>query len=73
MDHLFTPKKVGAYTLSHRVIQDGTNKRTDAYGGPIENRVRFLREALEALISVWGADRVLRSDHRYGWFRWCKR
>ena len=39
-------------------IQDGSNKRTDAYGGPIENRVRFLREAVEALISVWGADRV---------------
>jgi N-ethylmaleimide reductase len=44
--------------LVDQFIQDGTNKRTDAYGGPIENRVRFLREALEALISVWGADRV---------------
>jgi N-ethylmaleimide reductase len=31
---------------------------TAAYGGPLENRVRFLREAVEALISVWGADRV---------------
>jgi N-ethylmaleimide reductase len=44
--------------LVDEFIQDGTNKRTDAYGGPIENRVRFLREAVEALISVWGADRV---------------
>ena len=44
--------------LVDQFIQDGTNKRTDAYGGPIENRVRFLREAVEALISVWGADRV---------------
>ena len=44
--------------LVDQFIQDGTNKRTDAYGGPIENRVRFLREATEALISVFGSDRV---------------
>ncbi len=44
--------------LVDQFIQDGTNKRTDAYGGPIENRVRFLRECLEALISVFGAGRV---------------
>jgi N-ethylmaleimide reductase len=44
--------------LVDQFIQDGTNKRTDAYGGPIETCVRFLREAVEALISVWGADRV---------------
>ena len=40
--------------LVDQFIQDGTNKRADAYGGPIENRVRFLREAVEALISVFG-------------------
>jgi N-ethylmaleimide reductase len=44
--------------LVDQFIQDGTNKRTDAYGGPVENRVRFLSETVEALISVWGADRV---------------
>lgn len=44
--------------LVDQFIQDGTNKRTDAYGGPIENRVRFLRECVEALISVWGPDKV---------------
>ncbi len=44
--------------LVDQFIQDGSNRRTDAYGGTVENRVRFLREALEALISVWGADRV---------------
>ncbi|WP_144152364.1 alkene reductase [Paraburkholderia sp. BCC1885] len=44
--------------LVDQFIQDGSNKRTDAYGGPIENRVRFLREAVEALISVFGAERV---------------
>ena len=44
--------------LVDQFIQDGTNKRTDAYGGPVENRVRFLREAVEALISVFGPERV---------------
>src|SRR6201996_4103703 len=44
--------------LVDQFIQDGTNHRTDAYGGSIENRSRFLKEAVEALISVWGADRV---------------
>lgn len=44
--------------LVDQFIQDGTNKRTDEYGGPVENRVRFLRESLEALISVFGPDRV---------------
>ena len=44
--------------LVDEFIQDGTNKRTDAYGGPIEARVRFLRESVEALISVWGENRV---------------
>lgn len=39
-------------------LQDGTNKRTDEYGGPIENRVRFPLQVLDALVSVWGADRV---------------
>lgn len=44
--------------LVDQFIQDGTNKRTDAYGGGIENRVRFLKEAVEALMSVWGPNRV---------------
>jgi len=39
-------------------LQDGTNKRTDAYGGTVEKRARFLLEATAALIEVWGADRV---------------
>ena len=34
------------------------NKRNDEYGGPIENRARFLLEVTQAAISVWGADRV---------------
>ena len=44
--------------LVEQFIQDGTNMRIDEYGGPVENRVRFLRETLEALVSVCGADRV---------------
>jgi N-ethylmaleimide reductase len=39
-------------------LQDGTNKRTDSYGGTIAKRARFPLELTEALVSVWGADRV---------------
>lgn len=39
-------------------LQDGTNRRTDGYGGSIENRMRFGTELTEALASVFGADRV---------------
>jgi 2,4-dienoyl-CoA reductase-like NADH-dependent reductase (Old Yellow Enzyme family) len=44
--------------LPDQFLQDGSNKRTDAYGGPIENRARFLLEATDAAISVWGPGRV---------------
>ena len=44
--------------LPDQFLQDGTNKRTDEYGGPIENRARFMLEVTRAAISVWGADRV---------------
>ncbi|MFJ3485433.1 alkene reductase [Pseudomonas sp. NPDC090202] len=44
--------------LPDQFLQDGTNKRTDAYGGPIENRARFLLEITAAAISVWGHGRV---------------
>ena len=36
----------------------GSNRRTDAYGGSLEGRTRFTLEAIEALCSVRGADRV---------------
>jgi N-ethylmaleimide reductase len=39
-------------------LQDGTNKRTDEYGGPVENRARLLLETLDAIVDVWGGDRV---------------
>ncbi|MBB3260895.1 2,4-dienoyl-CoA reductase-like NADH-dependent reductase (Old Yellow Enzyme family) [Paraburkholderia bannensis] len=44
--------------LLDQFLQDSTNKRTDAYGGPIENRARLLLEVTDACIDVWGADRV---------------
>jgi len=44
--------------LPDQFLQDKTNRRDDAYGGPVENRARFLMEATDAAISVWGADRV---------------
>jgi N-ethylmaleimide reductase len=44
--------------LPDQFLQDGSNKRTDEYGGPIENRARFLLEVTKGAISVWGADRV---------------
>ncbi len=39
-------------------LRDGVNGRTDAYGGSIENRARFLLEVTDAAIDVWGAGRV---------------
>lgn len=44
--------------LVDQFLQDGSNKRTDEYGGSIENRSRFLLEVVGALVSVWGQDRV---------------
>lgn len=44
--------------LLDQFLQDGSNKRTDEYGGSIENRSRFLLEVVSALTSVWGGDRV---------------
>jgi 2,4-dienoyl-CoA reductase-like NADH-dependent reductase (Old Yellow Enzyme family) len=44
--------------LLDQFLQDSTNKREDFYGGPIENRARLMLEVTDAVISVWGADRV---------------
>ncbi|MTI42798.1 N-ethylmaleimide reductase [Roseibium hamelinense] len=44
--------------LIDQFIRDGSNTRTDAYGGSIENRLRFLKEVTDAVTGVWGADRV---------------
>ncbi|HBL31182.1 MAG TPA: alkene reductase, partial [Acidobacteria bacterium] len=44
--------------LIDQFLRDGTNHRTDAYGGSLENRARFLLEVTRAVVAVWGADRV---------------
>jgi len=44
--------------LIDQFLQDNSNKRTDRYGGSIENRTQLLVEIVEALIDVWGANRV---------------
>lgn len=44
--------------LIDQFLQDGSNRRTDAYGGPIEHRARLLLEVVDALRGVWGAGRV---------------
>uniref|UniRef100_UPI003C7A6FD6 alkene reductase n=1 Tax=Pseudomonas veronii TaxID=76761 RepID=UPI003C7A6FD6 len=44
--------------LVNQFISEHTNCRTDEYGGSLDNRLRFLREICEAVISVFGGDRV---------------
>jgi N-ethylmaleimide reductase len=44
--------------LQDQFLQDGSNQRTDAYGGPIENRARLMLETAKAMIDAWSADRV---------------
>jgi N-ethylmaleimide reductase len=44
--------------LLDQFLRDGTNHRTDAYGGSIANRARFPVEVAEAVAGVWGASRV---------------
>ena len=39
-------------------LRDGSNQRTDQYGGSIENRARFLLEVMTAVTAEIGADRV---------------
>jgi 2,4-dienoyl-CoA reductase-like NADH-dependent reductase (Old Yellow Enzyme family) len=44
--------------LLDQFLQDSSNHRSDAYGGPIENRARLMLEVADAAIQVWGAGRV---------------
>ncbi|WP_395737863.1 alkene reductase [Prosthecobacter sp.] len=44
--------------LLDQFLQTKTNQRTDEYGGSVENRARLMLEVTDAVISVWGADRV---------------
>jgi N-ethylmaleimide reductase len=44
--------------LIEQFLQSHTNPRTDRYGGSIANRTRFLMEITQAVIDVWGVERV---------------
>ncbi len=44
--------------LLDQFLRDGANKRTDEYGGAIANRARLPLEVTEAVVGVWGSDRV---------------
>ncbi|NMN03786.1 MULTISPECIES: alkene reductase [unclassified Novosphingobium] len=44
--------------LLDQFLRDSTNRRTDLYGGSVENRARFPIEVVKAVVEIWGADRV---------------
>lgn len=44
--------------LLDQFLRDGSNKRTDNYGGSIENRARFLLEVTKAVVDTAGSDKV---------------
>ncbi|HWO08436.1 MAG TPA: alkene reductase, partial [Polyangiaceae bacterium] len=44
--------------LIDQFLRDAANQRDDAYGGPVQNRARFLLEVVDAVASVFGAERV---------------
>jgi N-ethylmaleimide reductase len=48
----------GFVYLFQQFLHEATNRRTDHYGGPVENRARILFEALEAVLEVWPSNRV---------------
>lgn len=44
--------------LPEQFLSSGSNQRQDAYGGPVENRARFVLQVLDAMVAEAGADRV---------------
>lgn len=44
--------------LIHEFLSDSSNKRTDEYGGSVENRTRFLKEVVNAVVDAIGAERT---------------
>ena len=54
--------------LLDEFLQDGSNKRTDEFGGSIQNRVKFPMQVLDAVINVFGKDRVGVRLSPYGTF-----
>lgn len=54
--------------LLDQFLQDGSNQRSDNYGGSVENRARFLLQVVDAAIDVWGSGRVGVRLSPYGTF-----
>lgn len=44
--------------LQDQFLQDGSNHRTDTYGGSVANRARLMLETAEAMIAAWSAERI---------------
>jgi N-ethylmaleimide reductase len=44
--------------LIDQFLRDGSNQRTDSYGGSVANRARFLLEVTEAVVAAWSPERV---------------
>ncbi len=44
--------------LLDQFLRDGTNRRSDQYGGSVQNRARLTLEVTEAVTGIWGSDRV---------------
>ncbi len=45
--------------LIHQFLSPLSNRRTDEYGGSLENRVRFLKKILEAVCAVWPKEKPI--------------
>jgi len=54
--------------LLDQFLQDGSNHRTDAYGGSIENRSKLVLEVLQDIIPIWGSSRIGIRLSPYGTF-----
>ncbi|HRJ11841.1 MAG TPA: alkene reductase, partial [Alphaproteobacteria bacterium] len=54
--------------LLDQFLQDGSNQRSDAYGGSIENRARLLLEVVDDVIAIWGHGRTGVRLSPYGTF-----
>jgi N-ethylmaleimide reductase len=44
--------------LLDQFLRDGTNRRTDQYGGSVQNCARLTLEVTDAVVGVWGGGRV---------------
>ncbi|MGW2593925.1 oxidoreductase [Streptomyces sp. NPDC001515] len=44
--------------LLHQFLSESTNRRTDAWGGPVENRIRFTVAVVRAVAEAIGAERT---------------